>query len=91
MLEESVIWFVSILYFFELDIYKCCFELFIIYCCGFSYFLMCGLDGDVCIYKDFDDSDLELVRVGENVIVLVVKVYVCKLKNFLYWVKLKEY
>lgn len=36
--------------------------------------MICGLDGDVRIYKDFDDSDLEFVRVGDNVIVLVVKV-----------------
>lgn len=91
MLEESVTRFVSILYFFELDTYKCRFELPIIHCCGFSYLLTCGSDGDVRIYKDFDDSDPESVRAGENVTVLVVKVHACKLKSLLYWVKLKEY
>ena len=90
MLEESVTRFVSMLYFFESDTYKCRFESPIIYC-GFSYLLTCGSDGDVRIYKDFDDSDPESVRAGENVTVLVVKVHACKLKNLLYWVKLKEY
>lgn len=33
-----------------------------------------GSDGDVRIYKDFDDSDPESVRVGDNVTVLAVKV-----------------
>ena len=71
--------------------YLCRFESPIIHCCGFSYLLTCGSDGDVRIYKDFDDSDPESVRAGENATVLVVKVHACKLKNFLYWVKLKEY
>jgi len=35
--------------------------------------LTCGSDGDVRIYKDFDDSDPESVRVGDNVTVLAVK------------------
>ena len=39
-----------------------------------SYLLTCGSDGDVRIYKDFDDSDPESVRVGDNVTVLAVKV-----------------
>lgn len=39
-----------------------------------SYLLTCGSDGDVRIYKDFDDSDPESVRAGDNVTVLVVKV-----------------
>lgn len=38
-----------------------------------SYLLTCGSDGDVRIYKDFDDSDPESVRAGENVTVLLVK------------------
>ena len=82
MVEESVTRFVSILYFFELDTYKCRFELPIIHCCGFSYLLTCGSDGDVRIYKDFDDSDPESVRAGENVTVLVVKVHAWKQKIF---------
>lgn len=41
-----------------------------------SYLLTCGSDGDVRIYKDFDDSDPESVRVGDNVTVLAVKVSV---------------
>lgn len=36
--------------------------------------MTCGSDGDVRIYKDFDDSDPESVRVGDNVTVLAVKV-----------------
>ena len=39
-----------------------------------SYLLTCGSDGDVRIYKDFDDSDPESVRAGDNVTVLTVKV-----------------
>ena len=39
-----------------------------------SYLLTCGSDGDVRIYKDFDDSDPESVRAGDNVTVLAVKV-----------------
>ena len=39
-----------------------------------SSLLTCGSDGDVRIYKDFDDSDPESVRVGDNVTVLAVKV-----------------
>ena len=39
-----------------------------------SYLLTCGSDGDVRIYKDFDDSDPESVRAGDNVTVLDVKV-----------------
>ena len=39
-----------------------------------SFLLTCGSDGDVRIYKDFDDSDPESVRAGDNVTVLVVKV-----------------
>lgn len=38
-----------------------------------DYLLTCGSDGDVRIYKDFDDSDPESVRVGDNVTVLAVK------------------
>lgn len=38
--------------------------------------MTCGSDGDVRIYKDFDDSDPESVRVGDNVTVLAVKVSV---------------
>ena len=39
-----------------------------------SYLLTCGSDGDVRIYKDFDDSDPESVRAGDNVTILAVKV-----------------
>ena len=39
-----------------------------------SYLLTCGSDGDVRIYKDFDDSDPESVRAGDNVSVVLVKV-----------------
>ena len=39
-----------------------------------SYLLTCGSDGDVRIYKDFDDSDPESVRAGDNVTVLAVTV-----------------
>ncbi|KAJ7390586.1 WD repeat and HMG-box DNA binding-domain containing protein 1 [Desmophyllum pertusum] len=38
-----------------------------------DFLLTCGSDGDVRIYKDFDDSDPESVRAGDNVTVLVVK------------------
>ncbi|XP_078344352.1 WD repeat and HMG-box DNA-binding protein 1-like isoform X2 [Oculina patagonica] len=38
-----------------------------------DYLLTCGSDGDVRIYKDFDDSDPESVRAGDNVTVLAVK------------------
>lgn len=88
MLEERITRFVGILYFFESDTYKYRFESLIIHCCGFSYLLTCGSDGDVRIYKDFDDSDPESVRAGENVTVLVLKVLPAS-KNLLYWVKLK--
>ena len=42
------------------------------FCC--SYLLTCGSDGDVRIYKDFDDSDPKSFRVGDHVTVLAVKV-----------------
>lgn len=48
--------------------------LIIIFLSWTSSLLTCGSDGDVRIYKDFDDSDPESVRVGDNVTVLAVKV-----------------
>ncbi|XP_015762017.1 PREDICTED: WD repeat and HMG-box DNA-binding protein 1-like [Acropora digitifera] len=38
-----------------------------------DYLLTCGSDGDVRIYKDFDDSDPKSFRVGDHVTVLAVK------------------
>lgn len=38
-----------------------------------DYLLTCGSDGDVRIYKGFDDSDPESVRAGDHVTVLTVK------------------
>ena len=46
------------------------------------HILTCGSDGDVRIYKGFDDSDPESVRAGEHVAVVAVKV----LKTCLYMI-----
>ena len=41
-------------------------------CC--SHLLTCGSDGDVRIYKGFEDSDPDSIRAGEQVTAISVKV-----------------
>jgi len=53
--------------------------------------LTCGSDGDIRIYKDFDDSDPESVRVGDNVTVLAVKVSIDWIVCVVVYLRLRKY